>query len=362
MVMNFTRGLPRQVVPAVVAVLLLCGCRTDATLDRFAPAADGRYDSHPPIQPVSEHLARIGESVRMLSTVAYYRNYIVPLSERLRAGAVTSAVLSRYAEGATYANTSLAASAMVLSCRARRTLLLSTAHVLNFPDTSLAFHADSEGRPGPFIRAVSVKEKQVNYVASLPEGGELEIIALDPTTDVALLGRTFLSDPCQSIRPARLPRGAAAELEWGTHVFIFGYPSGLRMLTSGIVSSPRRDRNASFLVDAASNRGYSGGPVLAVRDGVPNFEFVGIVRQVSAHSSFVLVPEREEGLEYDSGVPYTGAAYPDRLTEIDHGMTQVTSAEVIREFLETSRPRLESRGYSLEGVLEPPVSGAARPE
>jgi hypothetical protein len=353
------RVVPLRWAGAVIALLLLSGCRGESTRERSVPAPDGRYDSHPPLQPVSEHLARIGESVKMLSTVAYYRTYVIPASERLTAGAVTPAVLSRFAAGATYTNTALAASALVLSCRARRVLLLSTAHVLDFPDTTLAFHADAEGRQGPFVRAVSVKEKQVNYVAVLPDGGELDILAIDPALDVALLGRMFSSDPCLTLKPLAVPRGSAGELEWGTHVFIFGYPSGQRMVTSGIVSSPKRDRNASFLVDAASNRGYSGGPVLALRDGVPNFEFVGIVRQVSAHSSYVLVPEREEGREYDPGMPYGGPAFPERLMEIDHGMTQVTSAEVIHEFLETARPALTSGGYSLDGILEPRAPGGA---
>jgi hypothetical protein len=287
----------------------------------------------------------------MLSTVAYYRNYIIPESARLTTAGVTSEILSRFAGSATYSNTNLAASATILSCRGRRVLLLSAAHVLSYQDTAFAFHPDARGRPGPFVRAVSVKEKQVNYVAVLPEGGELEVLAMDVDLDVALLGRSFSSDPCPALRTLGVPRGSASDLEWGTHVFIFGYPSGSRMVTSGMVSSPKRDRQFSFLIDAASSRGYSGGPVVAVRDGVPNFELVGIVRQVSARSSYVLVPEREEGREYDPGMPYDGPAFPERLTEIDHGLTQAISAEVIQRFLEDSREKVESLGYSLTGLL-----------
>lgn len=346
-------------IAALAAALAIAGCRSEPTRDPQAPVPDGHYDSYPPLQPVSEHLSRIGESVKMLSTVAYYRNFFIPASVRLTADAVTPAVLARYSAGATYTNTTLAASAIVLSCRARRVLMLSAAHVLDYSDTTLAFHPTADGRPGTFVRTVSVKEKQVNYVAVLPEGGELDILAIDSNLDVAVLGRLFSSDPCLALRPIALPRGSASELEWGTYVFIFGYPSGARMVTAGMVSSPKRDRNSSFLVDAASNRGYSGGPVVALRDGVPNFELVGIVRQVSAHSSFVLVPDREEGREYDPGMPYEGPAFPERLTEIDHGMTQVTSAEVIQEFLETARPRIESLGYSLHGILDPPAPAGA---
>lgn len=353
MVNNSRNALIARCVALLVAGALAAGCRVESSQVRVASTADGRYDSHPPVQPVADHLARIGESVKMLSTVAYYRNYIIPASLKLRAEAVGPDVLARFSSGATYTNTTLAASAIILSCRTRRVLLLSTAHVLDYPDTTLAFHADAEGRPGPFVRAVSVKEKQVHYVAILPEGGELDLLALDTSLDVALLGRKFTGDPCITLKPVGVTCGAAGDLEWGTYVYAFGYPSGQRMVTAGIVSSPRRDRNSSFLIDAASNRGYSGGPVVALRDGVPNFELVGIVRQVSAHSSIVLVPEREDGVEYDPGVPYEGRVFPERQTEIDHGMTQVTSAEVIQEFLESVRPAIEAQGYHLEGVLAP---------
>ena len=45
-----------------------------------------------------------------------------------------------------------------------------------------------------------------------------------------------------------------------------------------------------FLVDAVFNRGYSGGIVLAIRDGVPNFELVGLVKSVPAEYEYVMKP------------------------------------------------------------------------
>ncbi|MCK7529466.1 MAG: hypothetical protein MZV64_73895 [Ignavibacteriales bacterium] len=52
------------------------------------------------------------------------------------------------------------------------------------------------------------------------------------------------------------------------------------MVTKAIVSNPSRDESGSFLVDAVVNNGMSGGLVLAIKDGVPNFEMVGMIQWV----------------------------------------------------------------------------------
>ena len=70
----------------------------------------------------------------------------------------------------------------------------------------------------------------------------------------------------------------------------FGYPSGHKMVTKAIVSSPNKDRKGSFLLDAVLTPGFSGGIALAVRDGVPNFELVGLVQLVSGRTTYALGP------------------------------------------------------------------------
>ncbi len=189
-------------------------------------------------------------------------------------------------------------------------------------------------------------------MAVLPEGGELEILAMDRATDLAILGKQFVSEPQYPIPAFPYPLGKARDLEWGTFVYLFGYPSGYRMVTKGIVSSPNRDRKGSFLVDAMFSRGFSGGVALAIRDGVPNFELVGIIKLVSARTSYVLTPGREDGdLVYDPSVPYAGPVYVEQKTEIESGITQAVSSEVVREFLESSVPVIAPRGYTLAHIL-----------
>jgi hypothetical protein len=107
------------------------------------------------------------------------------------------------------------------------------------------------------------------------------------------------------------------------------------------------------MIDAMFSRGFSGGIALAIRDGVPNFELVGIVKLVSAHSSYVLTPEKENGeVVYDPAVPYSGALYVERRTEIESGITQAVPIEAIREFVRAQSSFLYSRGFSVGGFLK----------
>ena len=61
----------------------------------------------------------------------------------------------------------------------------------------VSYYIGEDRRPTPFVKSVAVKEKQTNYVATLPEGGEVEILAMDRSADIALMGQQFLSEPAQ---------------------------------------------------------------------------------------------------------------------------------------------------------------------
>ncbi len=107
------------------------------------------------------------------------------------------------------------------------------------------------------------------------------------------------------------------------------------------------------MVDAMFSRGFSGGITLAIRDGVPNFELVGIVKLVSARSSFVLSPQKENGeVVYDPAIPYTGAVFVERKTEIESGLTQAVPVEAIREFIKNQAPLLREKGYFIGNLLK----------
>ena len=336
---------------ALVLSLMMISCSPSVYRDVYPTLVDGKYDSEFPYRGCSKQLEEISNTVKMISCIAYYKTYTFALSSRLTPPEVNAQSL-RGAVEANYVNSESSGSATVISYQDRTVALLTCAHVIYFPDTVFTYHIDQDRHSTGFLKTVAIKEKQTNYVAVFPEGGDVDILAMDRGADIAIVGRRFTVEPTFRIPVFPYPLGKARQLEWGSFVYLFGYPSGYRMVTKGIVSSPNKDRNGSFLIDAVFSRGFSGGVALAVRDGVPNFELVGIIRMVTAHSSFVLAPEKD-GAEYDPTVPYTGNMYVERRTDIEYGISQAISVESISAFIESHLDDLQSKGYYLGSLIKP---------
>jgi hypothetical protein len=338
-----------------VSCLLLLSCSTTVYKDVYPTLSDGRYDSEFPYRGCSKQLEEITESIKMLSSIAYYRTYTFSLEERVTRTSVTPELLSSHERTAVYGNSTASGTATVISYENHRVALLTCAHIVDFEDTVITFFVGADHRPTTIIRTVAIKEKQSNYVAVFPEGGEVEVLAMNRAVDVAIVGKAFLVDPPMPIRVFQYRFGRARELEWGSFVYLLGYPAGYKMVTKGIVSGPNRDKAGSFLVDAMFSRGFSGGIVLAIRDGIPNFELVGMVKLVSAHSSYILSPSKEyEEMTYDLTLPYDGAMFVERRTEIESGITHAVGAERITEFVDENETALVGRGYNLKHVFHPP--------
>ncbi|MEW6509490.1 MAG: serine protease [Bacteroidota bacterium] len=340
---------------SLVAAATMLSCASGYK-EIFPTLVDGKYDSEFPYRGCSAQLEEIGESVKMVNTIAYYRTFAFDAAEGVRPAGLTSTLL-RGREGTSSVITNQASgTATVISVDTRRVVLLTCAHVIAFPDTVFSYFIGPDRRSTGILRTVAVKEKQTTYVAVFPEGGELQVLVMDKSTDVALLGKTFETEPFPRIRPFNYPMGRAKELEWGSFVYLFGYPTGYKMVTKGIVSSPNKDRRGGFMIDAVFNRGFSGGIALAVRDGVPNFELVGIVKLVSGRSAYVLTPSTVEGgEEYESGVPYSGDVYVERRTEIEYGLAQAVSIETILDVVAQNGGRLAAAGYTVHLGLPSPV-------
>jgi len=343
----------RRAALILVPSVLLAACSASVYHEVYPTLGDGRYDSEFPYKGCSQQLEEISETVHMLSSIAYYRTYTFDASERVLRSDLTPDLLEQRQNRSVYVNSTASGTATVISYDGHNILLLTCAHIVDFEDTVVTYIVSADRRMTPYLKSVAVKEKQTNYVAVLPEGGEMEILAMDRSADIALMSKHFLNEPSTRIRVFSYPPGSARDLEWGTFVYLFGYPSGYKMVTKGIISSPNRDRRGTFLVDAMFSRGFSGGIALAIRDGVPNFELVGMIKLVSAHTSYVLTPEKDnEEIAYDPAVPYEGAMYVERKLEVESGITQAVPVEAIREFMRSNAALLHSRGFSVVGFLK----------
>ncbi|MCK7525806.1 MAG: hypothetical protein MZV64_53460 [Ignavibacteriales bacterium] len=60
---------------------------------------------------------------------------------------------------------------------------------LLFRIQSLHYKYDDLGFATNYIESISIKEKQVIYVAGFPEGSQVEILAIDNQSDIALIGK-----------------------------------------------------------------------------------------------------------------------------------------------------------------------------
>jgi len=341
---------------AACAACVALSCSPSAYREVYPTLVDGKYDSEFPYRGCSSQLEEIGESVKMINAIAYYRTYTMSPGDRVRLAALTPDVLRGAGVTSVMTTSQTSGTATIVASGDRHVVLLTCAHVVGFPDTLVTYYQGTDHRPTPFVQTISFKERQTNYVAVFPEGGELETLAIDREIDVALLGKAFETEPLPRPQVFHYPAGRARELEWGTFVYLFGYPTGHKMVTKAIVSSPNKDRRGSFLLDAVFTPGFSGGIALAIRDGVPNFELVGIVRLVSGHTSNILVPQPGgEAGDYDPLTPYTGDIYVERHTEIEYGIVQAIPVETLLGFIDEHRAAIAARGYSVS-FAQPPAT------
>lgn len=126
-------------------------------------------------------------------------------------------------------------------------------------------------RQGHILTNYHVVEEAQEIKVTLYDGQSYDagIVGKDPSNDIAVLR---IEAPAERLFP--LDIGDSARLRVGQRVFAVGNPFGLeRTMTTGIISSLNRSLNARngrsmksiIQIDAALNRGNSGGPLLDSR-------------------------------------------------------------------------------------------------
>jgi hypothetical protein len=327
-------------------VILLTGCTTVSYETIYPTLRDGKYDSEFPYKSTSDALNKISETVQRVNSAAFYKIYVFDKSDNYTLFNIQNKNLDNIASKEVLANNSLSGTAVTLYSQEGRVALLTCAHTITFPDTVISYRSDNDGNKTEFIESISIKEKQIIYVAGFPEGSSVEVLAIDIEKDLALIGRKYSAQSNIYFPTFNYTIGKAKEVEWGTFVYLVGYPLNYKMITKAIVSSPRRDDNGSFLVDAVVNPGFSGGLVLAIRDGVPNFELIGMVQWVPEEDEYMLYPEKlKNNLSYNPIVPYKSDLYVRKHRSIRYGIARIIPVETISDFLSTNKNLLTKKGF-----------------
>jgi hypothetical protein len=317
------------------------------TYEKVYPTlGDGKYDSEFPYKSTSDELNKISETIQRVNTTAFYKIYVFNEKDNYTLNSLKNKQLSEFAMREALADNSASGTAVTVYSENGNVALLTCAHTITFPDTIIAYKYDDLGFATNFIESVSIKGKQVIYVAGFPDGSQVDVLAADKQLDIALIGRKYGAQKGIFFPSFNYPLGKAKEVEWGTFVYLVGYPINFKIITKAIVSSPRKDDAGSFLVDAVVNPGFSGGLVLAIRDGVPNFELIGMVQWVPEEEESLIYPENlKTKSTYNPVVPYKGNIYVRKHSSIRYGIAKVIPVESIMAFLLQNKSYLNQQGF-----------------
>ncbi|KAA3610384.1 MAG: serine protease [Calditrichaeota bacterium] len=307
---------------------------------------DGEYDSEFPHIPTTGYLEEITQYVKLVNAMAGYKGYDLPLKNGLIRSELNGDLVRQKAIREKFLNSPATGTATVIFHDQQKVALLTCAHIVNYPDTIVTFYLDRYGKKTPFVQSVYYKVRQTLTVTGLPEVNDYEVLASDEDTDIAIIGKKYSKLQHVNIREFNYPKGAANDLKAGTFVYLFGFPRGERMVSTAIVGRANKDRNNGFILDASMHNGISGGLVLAVRDGIPNFEMVGMVFAVAGQKINFLGPDEEtEPIELDMQRPYDGQIYLNSTRQVVYGLTYAVSIEAIEDFIEENSGRFEEKGF-----------------
>jgi len=337
-----------------LVIILVSSCRTYTYKTIFPTLSDGKYDTEFPYRTCSKQIGEIAKSVKKLHCIAEYKTYILPLEEEVTLDMVDKKLLRQKSVVKKFDSESVIGTATIIFYDHQKIGLLTSAHIVNYPDTIIGYYEDVKKDGKEIIQTFSIKTRQLNYVRDLPISKNLKILAIDKDQDIAILGQDIDPDRPREVNVFDYPVGNSDELEWGSFVYIMGYPSGYQMITRGIVSTPGGTHKKNFLIDALFNKGISGGIVLAIKDGVPNFELVGMAKSVSANYENILIPAEENHIrQYNPNVPYEDKVYVKVRKKINYGITYSVASNSIVKFLKKNEVLLADQGYLISIVGSP---------
>lgn len=342
----------RKLFLVTIVMALLVSCTSEDQIRKTAnpDLYDGKYDSEFPYRNSSEQLEKISNTTRLVNSIAFYRTFNFDESDSMTLSSVRSGELSKYLATSTSFEETASGTGTLVYNRGNTIGLLTCAHIINFPDSIETYFMTESGNSSGFLKNFSVMVKQSIYIVPFYEDGNFEVVLKDKDLDVAVLKKDVKKQPLFRMQTMDFPLGRADELNWGSFVYVFGYPANYKMISKAIVSSPNYDKKTSFIIDAVANQGMSGGIVLAIRDGVPNFELVGMVKAAPAEYEYVLRPTKNEPIII--GSEYKGPIIATARKNIKYGITKVLAIESILEYLQDNVEILTENGMTLDGFFK----------
>lgn len=328
-------------------VFIIFGCKTTQVESPSNLEIDNKYDSEFPDNSVSRELKSISESVMKLDVIAFYATYFFPKAAGISKADISDSLCDVYERSMEISHESVNGTASVIYKSSNIIGMLTCAHVIDFPDT-LFTYSDSES---DVINTMSVLIKHQIHISGLTKGEPIELVAKDDKHDIAILSKKTEEDD-YNLKVLSYPIGNVKDLQWGSVVYIMGYPLNNLMVTRAIVSINEKIKTGFFTTDALYNHGISGSPVFAMRDGSQNFEIVGMASSSSAQSNRYLTPDKDRYKDINPRVPYEGKVFVDNNKLINYGVTFSVTIDEITNFIQSNNSLLTEKGFFTDNFFK----------
>lgn len=324
---------------------ILFGCQTtDRALQEERDR--GYYQNQALSLDVRNQIRDSFRAVKRIQSSVIYKTYqmepgdgVLPTVEDLE-----GVDLEKIAGHITVDTHSSAGTAVVISIENRNALLITASHVVSYPDTVYHFARSLEEGIQDQLTAVSVTQSRNQYVVTDSGVAVIEILANDSRRDLALL-RTVSELSNTDLRVLDIPMGNPRRLEWTDVIYAVGYPRGVQMVTRGIASKSNHPIGR-ITMDLSINRGFSGGPVFAVRNDGSGLEWLGNITSAMGERELFLAPEVTFGEDYSSEFPYDGAMFVQSVPRIYYGITHAVDVGEARQFIRENRLILLENGFT----------------
>lgn len=344
--------IPFSLIYLLIVVLFVMACSGSekVTAERMEYDTQTLYSSATGSDFMREEIKKGIQSVKRLHNTVIYRTYVFDADNLPTNGQLADTEFSLRASQTTMDHQSNAGSALVLKNNNGITVVLTASHTVTYPDTVWHFVEDTELEQNNIVEAVSVRESISRYVIGTRGVYDFEVELNDPARDLAFLTLKWERNERPRLPPLDLEAGRSGSLDWTDQVYAVGFPLGTEMVTRAMVSDSGNNPRRSFVLDAAFNRGFSGGAIFAERGDGTGMEWVGMVSSAAAEREEYLVPERMYDDEFRPELEYTGAIYARRSQRINYGITYAVGIDHIREFYNENRDELRRRGISLAAL------------
>ena len=346
----------------LITVVFLISCQKEVVRDMNSQVIDGHYDSEFPQKPVTPHLKDILESVHLVSILAFYQAFHFDKAAKVTPDMITNEFIRQHKPDRTVFEQPASGTATLLYHHNNRIAFLTCAHIVDLPDTVYTHFEEENQTESPYIQSYVYKIRQSNNIINKPIAYGFKILAIDRENDLAIIGKEvdaeiqyrMTTDADYRVKVLDIPRGEAGELDWGSFTYLLGFPRAKKMVSAAIVSNPNYDSEHSFILDASLQKGISGGLIIAIRDGVPHFELVGMAKGIAGRVEQILVPDRAMKVyDWQVEVPYDGDIFLRKQEIVEPGMIYAISIETILEFIKENEAGLKSQGYNTELFFKP---------